>query len=134
MPLHLTIFLAFSSRKLEISIFSRNSHFSKFFGNLKPHQSGPGITFSIFYHIHIDLQHTLDKVFFASSYTSSSKTLSTRPNLVNVVSFFAGPSLASLAIVFVWQSCGKPSTKFPHGGLVECLFISNSSELSLLEN
>ena len=23
----------------------------------------------------------------------------------------------------VWQTCGKPSTKFPHGGLVECLFI-----------
>ena len=44
-----------------------------------------------------------------------------------------GPSLASLAIVSVWQSCGKPSTKFPHGGLVECLFISHSSELSLLE-
>ena len=23
----------------------------------------------------------------------------------------------------VWQSCAKPSTKFPHGGLVECLCI-----------
>ena len=23
----------------------------------------------------------------------------------------------------VWQSCGKPSTKFPHGGLVECFSI-----------
>ena len=22
-----------------------------------------------------------------------------------------------------WQSCGKPSSKFPHGGLVECLFF-----------
>ena len=64
-----------------------------------------------------------------------------------VVSFFAGPTLAGLATVSVilyekeeyfhstshysssretsalWQSCGKPSTKFPHRGLVEWLFI-----------
>ena len=57
-------------------------------------------------------------------------------NMVNsikfskVVSFFAGPSLASLAIVSVWQSCGKPSTKFPHGGLGECLCIPQFSCLS----
>ena len=39
-------------------------------------------------------------------------------------SFCAGPSLSGLGTVFsVWQSCVKPSTKFPHGGLVECLFI-----------
>ena len=25
----------------------------------------------------------------------------------------------------IWQSCGKPSTKFPHGGLVECLSSHN---------
>ena len=30
-----------------------------------------------------------------------------------------------------WQSCGKPSTKFPHGGLVECLIIPFFSHLSL---
>ena len=45
-----------------------------------------------------------------------------------------GPTLARLATVSVllsigntpalWQSCGQPSTKCPHG-LVECLFISN---------
>ena len=34
----------------------------------------------------------------------------------------------SFAISFVssldeWQSYGKPPTKFPHGGLVECLFV-----------
>ena len=34
----------------------------------------------------------------------------------------------------VWQSCGKPSTKFPHGGLVECLFIPHTSYLSLSRN
>ena len=46
-----------------------------------------------------------------------------------------GPTLACLAMVWyysplgilllyeLWQSCGKPSTKFPHGGLVECLYI-----------
>ena len=47
-----------------------------------------------------------------------------------------GSTLARLATVLVllsigntpalrvtWQSCGKPSTKFPHGGLVECLCI-----------
>ena len=51
-----------------------------------------------------------------------------------VVPFFAGPSLASLAIVSVWQSCGKPSTKFPHGGLVECLSIPQLSCLSFLKN
>ena len=42
----------------------------------------------------------------------------------NGSSFCAGPSLPGLATVSVWQSCGKPSTKFPHGGLVECLLIS----------
>ena len=41
--------------------------------------------------------------------------------------FCAGPSLPGLANVSVWQSCGKPSTKFPHGGLVECLFIAHIS-------
>ena len=25
-----------------------------------------------------------------------------------------------------WQTCGKPSTKFPHGGLVECPFLLHS--------
>ena len=34
----------------------------------------------------------------------------------------------------VWQSCGKPSTKFPHGGLVECLSIPQLSCLSFLKN
>ena len=43
-----------------------------------------------------------------------------------VVPFCAGPSLAGLATVSVWQSCGKPSTKFPHGGLVEWLTIKIS--------
>ena len=33
----------------------------------------------------------------------------------------------------VWQSCGKPSTKFPHGPLVECLLISLTSFLDLLK-
>ena len=56
-------------------------------------------------------------------------------NLVNSnkfatsLSFCAGPSLPGLA---TGQSCGKPSTKFPHGGLVECLFIQHTSYLSLL--
>ena len=31
--------------------------------------------------------------------------------------------LESLVSEFYWQSCGKPSTKFPHRGLVECLSI-----------
>ena len=31
----------------------------------------------------------------------------------------------------LWQSCGKPSTKFPHGGLVECLIIPHTFYLSL---
>ena len=34
----------------------------------------------------------------------------------------------------VWQSCGKPSTKFPHRWLVECLFIQLSSYRVLLQN
>ena len=37
----------------------------------------------------------------------------------NVVSFFAGSSLASLAIVSVLEAGGKPSTWFPPGRLVE---------------
>ena len=31
----------------------------------------------------------------------------------------------------IWQSCGEPSTKFPHGGLVECLLIAHTSHLSI---
>ena len=34
----------------------------------------------------------------------------------------------------VWQSCGKPSTMFPHGGLVECLFIQNTSSFFFLKS
>ena len=34
-----------------------------------------------------------------------------------------GPTPARFAMVLVWQSCGKPSTKFPHGGLVEFPYI-----------
>ena len=47
------------------------------------------ITFSTFRHIYIDLQHTLDKVLFEVYVLWSSKTLSTRPILGNIVSFFA---------------------------------------------
>ena len=36
-------------------------------------------------------------------------------------SFSAGPSLPGLATVSVLEAGGKPSTWFPHGGLVECL-------------
>ena len=36
--------------------------------------------------------------------------------------------------ILPWQSCGKPSTKFPHGGLVECIFIQNISYCFLFEN
>ena len=32
-------------------------------------------------------------------------------------------SLRNTPALQLWQSCGKPSTKFPHGGLVECLFV-----------
>ena len=130
MPLHPKFIIFFQKLQIFTSFnFSQKfSYFDKFPKFSIYHQSVRGITFSIFYHIHINLQYTLDKVFFASSYTSSSKTLLTRPNLVTSSPFFAGPSLASLAIVSVlWQSCGKPSTKFPHGGLVECLFIQNLS-------
>ena len=45
-----------------------------------------------------------------------------------------GPTLARLAMVLVWQSCGKPSTKFPHGGLVECFFIPQFSCLFFRKN
>ena len=38
-----------------------------------------------------------------------------------------GPTLARLAVVLVWQSCGKPSTKFPHGELVEFLSLLHIS-------
>ena len=34
-----------------------------------------------------------------------------------------GASLTPIHIGSVWQACGKPSTKFPHGGLVECPFF-----------
>ena len=38
-----------------------------------------------------------------------------------------------IPIAPVWQSCGQPSTKFPHGELVECVFVSTSSYLSVFE-
>ena len=37
---------------------------SKKIGNLEPYRSDADIVFSTFYHIYIDLQHKLDKVFF----------------------------------------------------------------------
>ena len=43
-----------------------------------------------------------------------------------------GPTLVQIDTVSVWQSCGKPSTKFPHGGLVECLSISEPFQIPLL--
>ena len=61
-------------------------------------------------------------------------------NMVNsikfskVVPFSAGPSLASLAIVSVWQSCGRPSTNFPHGELDEFLLMSRPFYIFLLKN
>ena len=82
-------------------IFMKNLGFLKIYGNLEPRQSGTSICFLRNYYIHIDLQRTLDNVFFSSSYTSSIKTLCTRPNSVTSSSFFAGPSLASLAIVSI---------------------------------
>ena len=45
-----------------------------------------------------------------------------------------GPTLARLSNVSVWQLCGKPSTKFPHGGLVECLPIPRTSYFPRLKN
>ena len=83
------------------AIFSKILIFFKISGNLKPHQSDAGVCFLTFYHIHINLQYTLDNVFFGFSLRSSIKTWSTRLFSVNVVPFFAGPSLASLAIVSV---------------------------------
>ena len=132
MPLHPTHFLSFAFVKFKIfilfSFLSEILVFSKFPNFLIYHQSGQGITFFMFYHIHINLQHTLDKIFFTSSRTSSSKNLSTRPNLVFSSPFFAGPSLASLAIVSVLcRAGGKPSTWFPPVGLVELYFPSNST-------
>ena len=85
----------------KIKIFPGKFQFFKISGNLEPHQSSAGMFFLTKYHIHIDLQHTLNKVFFAFSYTSSIKTLSTRPMLATSSPFCAGPSLASLAIVSV---------------------------------
>ena len=99
MPLHQTRFLSF----LTISnfhifyVFSKILIFSKFLEILVYHQSGRDITFSIFYHIHWNLQCTLDNIFSVSGYVSSSKTLLT-PNLLPV-HHFSGPSLGSLAIV-----------------------------------
>ena len=43
-----------------------------------------------------------------------------------------GPTLARLATVSIWKSCGKPSTKFPHGGLVECVFQKNTLQTKIL--
>ena len=51
------------------------------------------------------------------SWRRSSKTLSTRPISFTSLPFCAGPGLVGLAIVSIWHSCGKPSTKFPHGDL-----------------
>ena len=63
------------------------------------------MTFWSFYHLHIHYQHTPHNQSCALFAMWSSKTLLTRS--------FLGGGLS-------WQSCSKPSTKFPHGGLVEC--------------
>ena len=132
MPLCPKKVLSFSFRKTSnfniFHFFPENLIFSKFPKFLIYHQYGRDITFYIFHPIYIDLRHTLDKVFFASSYTPSSKTLLTRPISTNVVFFFAGPSQAGLAIVSVlrFQTGGKPSTWFPPVGLVELYVLRKS--------
>ena len=88
-----------------------------------------GITIFICYHLQIDLRYMLYKVFCALFSMWSSKTLLTRPNSTNAEPFFAGRFFFCHSIVSIWQSCGKPSTKFPHGGLVERILNSTHSFL-----
>ena len=62
------IFLLSKILNFDISRFlSRNFHFSKISGNLGPPQSGAGIDFLIFYHMHIGLEHKLHNNFFGFS-------------------------------------------------------------------
>ena len=60
-------------------------------------------------------------------------TFEKKPQKLQIAQHFFGFQLAGAAPV-LWQSCGKPSTKFPHGGLVECLCIQNISYPFLFEN
>ena len=66
MPHHSTNIVLLRELKFQIETF-RNSlqflSFLEFLGTLEPHQSDAGVCFSIFYHIYIDLQYTLDKLF-----------------------------------------------------------------------
>ena len=119
-------FLKISKILKILDIFLKIFIFSKFLEIWNLMEPMFFITFSSFYHIHIDLRYTLDTESLALFIMSSTKNLLTQQNSGGVLPFFASPSLASLAIVSVWQSCGKPSTKFPHGALVECLFFFHS--------
>ena len=111
-------------RKFENSrYFLENYHFFEISGNLGPHRT-------YVFHYLIEL---LSYPYWSSIYAWQrllgtfhhviEKNLDNSTNFRIGLSFCAGPSLPGLATVSVWQSCGKPSTKFPHGGLVECLFI-----------
>ena len=51
-----------------------------------------------------------------------------------VVSFCAGLGLSGLITASVCTSCGKPSTWFPHGGLVECLLIKKMKFSKKMKN
>ena len=45
-----------------------------------------------------------------------------------------GFTLAQFDTVSVWKSCSKPSDKFPHGGMGECIFIPCTYLQSFLKN
>ena len=80
--------------------------------NLEPRESGAGICF-LTHHIHIHLQHTLDKVFFWFSWRSSSRTLLTR-------SFWSGSSIcAGPLLPLLFRYVNRPVTVNLLGGLIK---------------
>ena len=107
--------------------------FSKLTGQVKPYGSGAGIASSTFCYIYSNLQYSGQEILCVFSSI-------TMPNMVNSIkkciglSFCAGPSLSGLATVSVWQSCGKPSTWFPHGGLVECAHTNKKYFFKKIKN
>ena len=62
--------------------------------------------------------------FFFQFYQIFRKQLGQKLRKFQIYQHSFGFQLAEAAPV-LWQSCAKPSTKFPHREIVECLFILN---------
>ena len=129
MPLHRThfIFPFLNNSKFPYFYFFENSHFFKIY------RSSATLwiwrwhcLFYILIYFSESSKHS-GQLFARQFFSNIDQNMVNSTKNCISLSFCAGPGLPGLATVSVWQSCGKPSTKFLHGRLVECLFIRHIS-------